>query len=98
MSTHAATPRLTVYSGGYDAVARGEATAGYALVRQPVRVAPDAAGDWAFDALPRGVDAATLSLEGNGIRVRAQRFDFAGLDQSQLLRLAIGLRLSVEQL
>jgi len=98
MSTHAATPRLTVYSGGYDAVARGEATAGYALVRQPVRVAPDAAGDWAFDALPRGVDPATLSLEGNGIRVRAQRFDFAGLDQSQLLRLAIGQRISVEQL
>lgn len=97
----AAPTRITVYSGGYDAVVQSDADtggAGFALIERSLRVDPDAdAGRLALDDLPRAVDPATLRLDGPGLTVTTQRYDFAGLDQAQLLQGAVGREITVEQ-
>lgn len=101
-AANAAAPiRITVYSGGYDAVVQSDADtggAGFALIERSLRVDPNAgAGRLALDDLPRAVDPATLRLEGPGLTVTTQRYDFAGLDQAQLLQGAVGRGITVEQ-
>jgi hypothetical protein len=94
----AAPQRLSVYSGGFEAVTQaggGRSQAGYALVQRPLRVRD---GELALDDLPLALDASTAQLRGEGVRVRSQRYDFAGLDQSQLLQRAVGSEISVEQI
>lgn len=96
MTAHAA-QRLTVYSGGFDAVSQtrgGNAQAGYALVQRPVRVTP---GDWSLDDLPLALDPSTVQLQGEGVTVRGQRYDFATADHAQLLQRAVGRTITVEQ-
>lgn len=97
LPAHGSPQRLTVYSGGYEAVTqqRGPvAQAGYALVQRPIRVR---AGELTLDDLPLAIDPSTARLGGDGVRVLAQRYDFAGLDQAQLLQRAVGRRITVEQ-
>lgn len=101
LNAHAEPQRLTLYSGDYEAVSQSDVSAGgpgYALVERPLRV--DAAangGAFALDDLPRALDPSTAILSGAGLRVRGQRYDFAGLDQGQLLERAIGHEINVEQ-
>lgn len=93
----AATQRLTVYSGGFEAVSQargGMSQAGYALVQRPLTVR---GGALAIDDLPQALDPSTVQLAGDGVRVRGQRYDFAGLDQAQLLQRAVGSVITVEQ-
>ena len=95
--TAAAPHRLTVYSGGFDAVSQtrgGSAQAGYALVQRPVRVTP---GEWSIDDLPLALDPSTVQLIGDGVAVRSQRYDFATADHAQLLQRAVGRTITVEQ-
>ena len=97
MTTAAAPQRLTVYSGGFEALAQprgGTITAGYALVARPLTVR---AGEMALDDLPLTLDPSTAQLRGDSVRVRGQRYDVAGLDQAQLLQRAIGREIVVEQ-
>jgi len=95
--TTAAPQRLVVYSGGFDAVSQtrgGNAQAGYALVQRPVRVTP---GEWSLDDLPLALDPSTAQLQGDGVAVRSQRYDFATADHAQLLQRAVGRTITVEQ-
>lgn len=97
MAAPAAPQRLSIYSGGFEGVsqhAHGASRAGYARVQRSVRVR---AGDIAFDDLPIAIDASTAQLSGDGVRVEGQRYDFAGLDQAQLLQRAVGSTVTVEQ-
>ena len=97
MPASAAPQRLSIYSGGFEAVSQsggGASRAGYALVQRPVTVRD---GEIAFDDLPLSLDASTAQLTGDGVRVRSQRYDFAGLDQAQLLQRAVGSTITVEQ-
>jgi len=92
-----AAQRLTVYSGGFDAVSQtrgGNAQAGYALVQRPVRLTP---GEWSLDDLPITLDPSTVQLVGDGVSVRSQRYDFATADHAQLLQRAVGRTITVEQ-
>lgn len=92
--------RLTVYSGDFDAVAASLPAAGmpgFALVRQTVTLQPGADGALTLSDLPTAIDAAGVRFapRDGGVRVTAQRFDFALTDQSELLRRAIGQRVAV---
>lgn len=100
--TLAAAPKLTVYSGDFDAVARGAGQPGgpgFALY--DTRIEFDLqAGDNRVQrgGLPAALDASSVRLQPTGdASVRGQRFDFALADQDELLRRAIGQRVSVEQ-
>lgn len=99
MTASAAEPeRLSVYSGGFEAVSQargGSARGGYALVQRPVRVTD---GEWSIDDLPLALDPSTVQLSGDGVVVRSQRYDFAAADQAELLQRAIGREITVEQL
>lgn len=99
---HADAPRLTVYSGDFDAVAQAGGQPGgpgFALVER--RVEFDlAAGDnnVRLGALPSSLDATSVRLQPTGsATVRGQRFDFALAGQDELLRRAIGRTVTVEQ-
>ena len=75
--TAAAPQRLTVYSGGFDAVSQtrgGNAQAGYALVQRPVRVTP---GEWSIDDLPLALDPSTVQLIGDGVAVPPEWIDYS---------------------
>ncbi len=94
----ASTQRLTVYSGGFEAVSQSRGSpspSGYALVQRRLMVR---GGELALDDLPLALDPSTVRLVGEGVRVRGQRYDFAGLDQAQLLQRAVGSEITVEQL
>lgn len=89
--------RLTVYSGGFEAISQsrsGAVQAGHALVQRPITVR---SGELVLDDLPLLLDPSTVRLAGDGVRVRGQRYDFAGLDQAQLLQRAVGRTITVEQ-
>ena len=96
-ATAAAAQRLTVYSGGFEAVTQsrgGPSQAGHALVQRPITVR---SGELVLDDLPLMLDPSSVRLVGDGVRVRSQRYDFAGLDQAQLLQRAVGRTITVEQ-
>lgn len=94
-------PRLTIYSGDFDAVAQsaGGDAPGYALVREQHRFDLSAgANALAIAGLPQAIDAAGAVLRPLGdAQVGGQRFDFALAGQDQLLRRAVGRTISVEQ-
>lgn len=101
MTTQAAGPKITLYSGDYDAVLQSDGQAGgpgFALVQQPLTVPlRDGAAQLTLDTLPLALDAGSVQLRGEGLRVRGQRYDFATPGQSALLQRALGQRISVEQ-
>lgn len=94
----AATPqRLAIHSGGFEALGQsrsGTAQAGHAFVQRPVRVSH---GEWSIDDLPLVIDPSTVQLQGEGVLVQSQRYDFSTADHAQLLQNAIGQTISVEQ-
>src|SRR5690606_30868536 len=95
-------PRLTVYSGDFDAVARSAPMpggAGFALydaaLEFDLRAGDNAV---ALGGLPAALDAGSVRLQPRGeARVRGQRFDFAIAGQDELLQRAIGRTITVEQ-
>lgn len=95
---------ITLYSGDYDALASSQASygpqPGFALVREPLQ-AELVRGDNAVSRsdLPASIDSAAVRLQParDGVRVSGQRYDFAVADQDELLRRAIGQRITVEQ-
>jgi hypothetical protein len=95
-------PRLTVYSGDYDAVAQSTPMPGgpgFALYETTLSF-DLAAGDnvESLGGLPTALDAGSVRLKPRGdARVRGQRFDFAIAGQDELLRRAIGRTITVEQ-
>jgi hypothetical protein len=103
MTTSAADTELTIYSGDFDAVASslpGRGMSGFALVREGPRF-DLAKGDntLTLSGLPAAIDAAGVRFvpASGDLSVSAQRFDFALADQSELLRRALGQRVTVEQ-
>lgn len=97
LSAPTAPQRLTIYSGGFEAVSQsrgGPSQAGHALVQRPLRVR---SGELVLDDLPLALDPSSVQLVGDGVRVRGQRYDFAGLDQAQLLQRTVGHTITVEQ-
>ena len=98
----AADMRLTVYSGDFEAVSASQPMAGmpgFALVRETVTHDVGADGIVTLTGLPVAIDAAGVRFvpRKDSVRVAGQRFDFALADQSELLRRAIGERVTVEQ-
>lgn len=95
-------PKLTVYSGDFDAVSQyepGAGGAGFALYESLVSFNLKA-GDTAasLGALPGGLDPSSVLLKPLGTaRVRGQRFDFAAAGQDDLLKRALGRTVTVEQ-
>ncbi len=103
MQANAADTQLTVYSGDFDGVAASlpsQGMSGFALVRQSHQF-DLRSGDntLTLSGLPVAIDAAGVRLipRGDDITVTGQRFDFALADQSELLRRAVGQRVTVEQ-
>lgn len=99
----AADTQLTIYSGDFDAVAThlpGQGTSGFALVREARRFEL-VKGDnlLTLSGLPNAIDAGGVRFApaAPGVEVLGQRFDFALADQSELLRRALGQRVTVEQ-
>lgn len=98
-SNPASQTELTIYSGGYEALGRhGDASSGYALVRERHRFNLDAGTDTiALDRLPAGLDVAGVDLQPLGeARVLGQRYDFALAGQEALLQRSIGQTVTVE--
>ncbi len=95
-------PKLTVYSGDYDAVAQSTPMPGgpgFALFESTLSFTL-ASGDnlETLAGLPTALDAGSVRLKPRGdARVRGQRFDFAVAGQDELLRRAIGSTITVEQ-
>ncbi|KFN50349.1 DUF4139 domain-containing protein [Arenimonas composti] len=101
-ATAADTPRLTVYSGDFDAVARSmpmPGGAGFALYDATLEFQLRAGEDMvSLGGLPAALDAGSVRLRPRGdARVRGQRYDFAVAGQSELLERAIGSTITVEQ-
>jgi hypothetical protein len=91
---------LTIYSGGYESLSQhGDASAGYALVREQHRFELDDGVDTVRLAdLPARLDVAGVDLQPLGdARVLGQRYDFALAGQDELLRRSIGRTITVEQ-
>lgn len=98
----AADTRLTIYSGDFDAVAASQPAPGmpgFALVREAHEFElVQGANTLTLSGLPAGIDAAGVRFDASGnARVTGQRFDFALADQGELLRRALGQRVTVEQ-
>lgn len=98
---HAQT-RITLYSGDFDAVSQSYPSGhmpGLALVNQRlVRELARGGNAIALDQLPLAIDVGTVQLApaSSGLRIISQRYDFALLDQDQLLRQSLGERVTVE--
>lgn len=93
--------RLTIYSGGFDALATGHAggETGYTLVRRDLRFELQAGGNSvAIGALPRGIDVAAASLRSStpGVTVGAQRYVAPLTGADQVFAQAIGRRVAVD--
>lgn len=102
MNSHAADTRLTIYSGDFDAVSTSlpvPGAPGFALVREEHTFElRDGAQVLTLSGLPQAIDAAGVRFVPAGAaRVTGQRFDFALADQAELLRRALGQRVTVEQ-
>lgn len=104
MTAHADDTQLTIYSGDFDAVSAslpGPGIAGFALVQQTRRFTlQSGANVLTLDRLPPAIDAngVRLAARRDGIDVLSQRFDFAIADQGELLRRALGRRVTVQQI
>lgn len=103
MNATAADTQLTIYSGDFDAVSAsmpGQGMGGFALVRES-RAFELRAGDnlLTLSGLPAAIDASGVRFAAvsPNLKVTGQRFDFALADQSELLRRAVGQRVTVEQ-
>lgn len=101
-NAHAAEPRLTVYSGDYDAVVQSEAMPGgpgFALYEAGIGFdLRSGANRVSQGGLPTALDASSVRLKPRGdASVRGQRFDFAIAGQDELLRRSIGQTVTVEQ-
>ena len=101
-TAQAADPRLTVYSGDYDAVVQSEAQPGgpgYALFATELGFDLTSGGNAvSLGGLPAALDASAVRLRPKGnAQVRGQRFDFALAGQDDLLRRALGQTVTVEQ-
>lgn len=98
MTATAASPQhLAIHSGGFEALSlsrSGTAQAGHAFVQRPVRVSH---GEWSIDELPLVIDPSTVQLQGDGVIVQSQRYDFSTADHDQVLQSAIGQTITVEQ-
>lgn len=100
--SHAQT-RITLYSGTFDAVSQSYPSArmpGLALVNQPLtRELARGGNEIALDALPVAIDVGTVRFapSSQGPRIASQRYDFALVDQNQLLSQSLGQRVVVEQ-
>jgi hypothetical protein len=95
-------PKLTVYSGDYDAVAQSTPMPGgpgFALYESVVPFDLDAGDNLvSLGGLPTALDAGSVRLKPRGdARVRGQRFDFAVAGQDELLQRAVGRTITVEQ-
>lgn len=95
-------PRLTVYSGDYEAVARSGGMPGQAgLARYEAELGfdlPAGRSEQHLGGLPSSLDAGSVLLRPRGnVRIAGQRFDFAVAGQDELLRRAIGQQVTVEQ-
>lgn len=93
--------RLTIYSGGFDALAAGHAggETGYTLVRRDLRFELQAGGNSvAIGALPRGIDVAAASLRSStpGVAVGDQRYVAPLAGAEQVFAHAIGRRVAVD--
>lgn len=100
-TAHAEAPRLTVFSGDYDAVVQSGGQAGGAgLAHYQARLAWNLeAGDNTvrLSGLPAALDVGSVRLEPLGsARVRGQRYDFGLAGQHALLQRAIGRQVVVE--
>lgn len=95
--------RITLYSGDFDAVSQsypGAQMPGLALVEQAlVRELAKGENAVSLDLLPTAIDVGTVQLApvNTGPRIAGQRYDFALLDQNQLLNQSLGQRVTVEQ-
>lgn len=101
-AAQAAEPRLTIYSGDYDAVVQSEAMPGgpgFALYESSIGFdLRNGANRVSLGGLPTALDASSVRLKPRGnAGVRGQRFDFALAGQEELLRRAIGQTVTVEQ-
>ncbi|HVR80629.1 MAG TPA: DUF4139 domain-containing protein [Luteimonas sp.] len=101
----AASTRLTVYSGDYDALAAtnnfapGNDTPGYALVDSQLHYALKAGSNVITLAhLPRAIDVAAVALRpiGAGITIDGQRYLAPPGNAAAVLAAAIGRRVAVE--
>lgn len=102
LAARADTPRLTVYSGDFDAVAQsGPMPGGPGFARYESTLSFDlAAGEsrQSLAGLPLALDPGSVLLRPRGeARVRGQRLDFAVAGQDELLRRALGQTVTVEQ-
>ena len=100
----AASTRLTIYSGDYDALALQPpmpqpGMPGFALVETVLRYALQAgANTITLDRLPRALDVASVTLrsEASGATLQGQRFLSPPTDAGSVLAAAIGHRVAVE--
>lgn len=102
LAAQAEAPRLTIYSGDFDAVAQsGPLPGGPGFARYESLLAFElAAGDsrQSLGGLPLALDPGSVLLRPRGeARVRGQRLDFAVAGQDELLRRALGQVVTVEQ-
>ncbi len=100
--SHAQT-RVTLYSGNFDTVSQSYPSArmpGLALVSQSLARELERGGTQvALDQLPIAIDVGTVRFTPSspGPRIASQRYDFALVDQDQLLSQSLGQRVVVEQ-
>ncbi|KAA2285709.1 DUF4139 domain-containing protein [Arenimonas fontis] len=102
LAAAAESPRLTVYSGDYEAVAQSGGPPGrIGLARYEAELRfelPAGRSEQRLGGLPAALDAGSVLLRPRGqARVAGQRFDFAIAGQEELLRRAIGRQVTVEQ-
>ena len=93
--------QLTIYSGGFDALAAGHAggETGYTLVRRGLRFELQAgANHVTIGERPRGIDVAAASLRSTtpGVAVGAHRYVAPLAGAEQVFARAIGRRVAVD--
>lgn len=98
-----ASSKLTIYSGGYEALANTQGASvgmpGYALVERPLRFdLKSGRNDLSEQSLPPAMDieAALLQPQGGGVSVVGQRYISAVAGAQNVIVVAIGRKVSVE--
>lgn len=98
-----ASTKLTVYSGGYEALANTQGASvgmpGYALVERPLRFKlKNGRNDVSEQSLPPAMDieAALLQPQAGGVSVIGQRYVSAVAGAQNVIVVAIGRKVSVE--